>query len=325
MIRKMTHPILIVAALNLVAYAELPLSLDEVLFKLTSGTNYTAWMTYNGEIVFCKPFSIFSTGRFESYPSTHDLPSLHHTITMEQKFYNTTNTSGIIQSIKQVENILQRYFNREFSCKRTLNSIYQSICIDIDGRGWTASFCVEQSQDGNSRSSYVAKALFHNPLHMTGRFVSCEDFNLSDRGTTNFYYESEAGLGFPIGGGSISRFIAYSPSVPMIRKVLVLSGMFVVLGAIVAGLVQKLRDKTQCCIASDKIALRCLLVAQFLIPFSCFMLASQTQCDILCFQSSAALLLLVTGSIVAVRSRMYRYIIYHLLVFILVGGLVPPS
>ena len=37
--REMKRLILIAAILNLVVYAELPLSLDEVLFTLTSGTN----------------------------------------------------------------------------------------------------------------------------------------------------------------------------------------------------------------------------------------------------------------------------------------------
>ena len=132
------------------------------------------------------------------------------------------------------------------------------------------------------------------------------------------------GLGFPLAGNAIRDFIADNPWVPTVRIILVMSGTLIVVGAIVANLVKrKKHDTGPCGIDSDRIALRYLLAAQFLIPFSCFMLAANTYCDFFLFQSSAALLILIVGIIVAVRSRKYRYIFYLLIIFILVAGLAP--
>ena len=134
------------------------------------------------------------------------------------------------------------------------------------------------------------------------------------------------GLGFPLAGNAIRDFIAYNPWVSTIRIILVMSGILIVVGAIVANLVKrKKHGKSPCGIDSDRGALRYLLVAQFLIPFSCFMLAANTHCDFLLLQSSAALLILIVGVIVALRSRTYRYIFYLLVLFILVTGLIPPT
>ena len=134
------------------------------------------------------------------------------------------------------------------------------------------------------------------------------------------------GLGFPLAGDLIRDFIAYNPWVPTVRIILVMSGTLIVVGAIVANLVKrKKHDTGPCGIDSDRIALRYLLAAQFLIPFSCFMLAANTYCDFFLFQSSAALLILIVGIIVALRSRTYRYIFYLLVIFIFVAGLVPPT
>lgn len=134
------------------------------------------------------------------------------------------------------------------------------------------------------------------------------------------------GLGFPLAGNLIRDFIAYNPWVPTVRIILVMSGTLIVVGAIVANLVKrKKHDTDPCGIDSDRIALRYLLAAQFLIPFSCFMLAANTYCDFFLFQSSAALLILIVGIIVALRSRTYRYIFYLLVLFILVTGLIPPT
>ena len=134
------------------------------------------------------------------------------------------------------------------------------------------------------------------------------------------------GLGFPLAGNAIRDFIAYNPWVSTVRIILVMSGILIVVGAIVANLVKrKKHDTGPCGIDSDRIALRYLLAAQFLIPFSCFMLAANTYCDFFLFQSSAALLILIVGIIVALRSRKYRYIFYLLIIFILVAGLVPST
>ena len=134
------------------------------------------------------------------------------------------------------------------------------------------------------------------------------------------------GLGFPLAGNLIRDFIAYNPWVPTVRIILVMSGTLIVVGAIIANLVKrKKHGKSPCGIDSDRIALRYLLAAQFLIPFSCFMLAANTHCDFLLLQSSAAMFVLIVGIIVALRSRTYRYIFYLLVIFILIAGLAPPT
>ena len=160
---------------NLAVLAELPPSLDDVLFSMTGGTNYVAWMAAEGEIAFRKPFSLFGSARFQSFHPTNDVPSFHCSITMEKRFYCVTSPSNIIESLKQAEGVLQKQFEQRFS-RREDNSSYQSKCIDIDGLGWDASFCVEPVSDENATATYIAKAVFYNPLRKEGRFVSCEDF-----------------------------------------------------------------------------------------------------------------------------------------------------
>ena len=71
---------------NLAALAELPQSLDDVLFSMTGGTNYVAWMAAEGEIAFRKPFSLFGSARFQSFHPTNDVPSFHYSITMEKRY-----------------------------------------------------------------------------------------------------------------------------------------------------------------------------------------------------------------------------------------------
>ena len=134
---------------NLAALAELPPSLDDVLFSMTGGTNYVAWIATEGEIAFRKPFSLFGSARFRSFHPTNDAPSLHYSITMEKRFYGVASPSNIIESLKQAEGVLQKQFEQRFS-RREDSSSYQSKCIDIDGLGWDASFCVEPVSDRNA-------------------------------------------------------------------------------------------------------------------------------------------------------------------------------
>ena len=49
---------------NLAVLAKLPSSLDDVLFSMTGGTNYVAWMATECKIAFRKPFSSFGSVRF---------------------------------------------------------------------------------------------------------------------------------------------------------------------------------------------------------------------------------------------------------------------
>ena len=176
---EMKRLILIVTMLDLVALAELPPSLDDTLFSLTGGTNYMAWMTTNGEIVFRKPFSVFTTAYFQSYQPTNDMPLLHHTITMEKRFYGITNAMELIKSLNNAESVLQKHFGRAFIRRQNEGCIYHSKCFDIDGLGWDVSFWIEGLPKDKVSSSYSVKALVYNSLHKAGRFVSCEDFKFS--------------------------------------------------------------------------------------------------------------------------------------------------
>ncbi len=174
---KMKNMILAAAMSALTAFAELPENLEEVLFSMTCGTNYGAWMAMDGEIVFRRPFSVFGSAMFRSSIATNDTPPLHYSITMERRFYGKDSLSNVVESLKQTENTLQRRFNQKFSCEQGEGFAYHTKCIDIDGFGWDVSFLVRQLSDVDMECAYEAKAKFYNHLHKEGRFVSCEDFN----------------------------------------------------------------------------------------------------------------------------------------------------
>ena len=130
------------------------------------------------------------------------------------------------------------------------------------------------------------------------------------------------GTGFAHG---VSDFIAYSPRVPIVRKVSIGSGCVIVAIAFVYGAISRLRSVKVVVVMSDETALVFFLVMLIHVPFLCWSLASITHCDFWQFQSSACFLALVVGSLVAVRTKRYRYILYYAILFLLLGGIIPPA
>ena len=124
---------------------------------------------------------------------------------------------------------------------------------------------------------------------------------------------------------AIRDFIAYSPSVPVVRKILMGCGGMMIVIAVMYGLAAWFLKRRVAVIVSDITALKCFLAALFLIPLICFMLAATASCDFWPFQFSASLMLFMVGSLVAIRTRRHRYIFYYFMQLLLLGGLAPPS
>lgn len=133
------------------------------------------------------------------------------------------------------------------------------------------------------------------------------------------YILTISGLGPRLGG-----FIAYSPQVPLLRKWLIGCGCAVTSAAVVLGIWSKL-SKRRVMAVSDVDTLSYFSWAMFLVPISCFLLTGTTKCDFLPFQSAASLLLFLSGSIVAVRTRRYKRILYYLILMLVFGGLSPAT
>ena len=126
-------------------------------------------------------------------------------------------------------------------------------------------------------------------------------------------------------GAAIGHFIEYSPIVPIVRKILVALGSLIILSAIALKLkMRKQKRRLRDC-DSDVLALRCFTLLLITIPFACNVLATYTYCDFYFLQCSVSLLFFVTGSLVSIRAKRYRYIFYYFILFITLGGLVPPS
>ncbi len=160
------------------ACAELPQSLDDVLFGLCGGTNYedyVKWLSTDGTMKFDRTFVIFDKAQFRMHYPTNDFAPRHYSIEMEREFSDESSSTNLVDFIQKAESILlQSFGGKKF--KRLYDGVnYQSSCTNIDGRGWDAFFSVAPLRN-NGKTSYVAKARFFNPLHREGRFVSCEDF-----------------------------------------------------------------------------------------------------------------------------------------------------
>ena len=126
-------------------------------------------------------------------------------------------------------------------------------------------------------------------------------------------------------GAAIGRFIAYSPIVPIVRKSLVALGSLIILSAIAFKLKMRKQKRWLRDYDSDVLALRCFTLLLIIVPFTCNVLAIYTYCDFYFLQCSISLLFFMTGSLVAIRAKRYRYIFYYFILFIALGGLVPPS
>ncbi len=158
--------------------AELPQSLDEVLFGISGGTNYedyVKWMRTDGTMKFDRPFVTFDKAQFRMHYPTNDLAPRHYSIEMEREFPDESSSTNLVDLMEKAECLLLKSFSGQ-KFKRQYDGVhYQSSCTNIDGRGWDAGFFVVPLSR-NGKTAYVAKARFFNPLHREGRFVSCEDF-----------------------------------------------------------------------------------------------------------------------------------------------------
>ncbi|MBR2837820.1 MAG: hypothetical protein IKE55_03470 [Kiritimatiellae bacterium] len=123
----------------------------------------------------------------------------------------------------------------------------------------------------------------------------------------------------------IRDFIAYSPWVPIVRKMSLGSGCAIVAIAIAYGTISKLRSSKVVVVMSDEAALFPLIVVLIDVPLLCCELAVITYCDFWQLQQSVAFVLSFTGSLVAVRSKHYRYVLYYIILFLLFAGLIPPA
>ena len=160
------------------AFAELPQSVDEVLFGICGGTNYedyVTWMRTDGTKAFDRAFVIFDKAQFRMHYPTNDFAPRHYSIEMEREFTDESSLTNLVGLMQQAESILLKSFGGKKFKRQDDGAHYLSSCTNIDGRGWDAYFSVEYLAN-KGKNSYVAKARFFNPLHREGRFVSCEDF-----------------------------------------------------------------------------------------------------------------------------------------------------
>lgn len=124
---------------------------------------------------------------------------------------------------------------------------------------------------------------------------------------------------------SLRNFIAYSPKVPFVRMVFCVSGGVLLAGAFLYGLFVRLCGKRVPTVMSDFASLRFFLVLLIVVPVLCFVIAANTDCCFYRFQCSAAFSLFVFGSLIAIRTKRFRYILYYLSLFLLLGGIIPPQ
>ena len=188
---KRTLLALIAYVLGHCAFAELPQSVDEVLFGICGGTNYedyVQWLRTDGTMVFERPFVMFDRAQFRMHYPTNNFDPRHYSIEMEREFPGESSSTNLVGLIQKAESILLKSFRGQKFKRQYDGSSYQSSCKDIDGRGWDAYFSVE-CLSNHGKTFYVAKARFFNPLHREGRFVSCEDFADAVKKYTQIYTE----------------------------------------------------------------------------------------------------------------------------------------
>jgi len=130
---------------------------------------------------------------------------------------------------------------------------------------------------------------------------------------------------FDVGGHCLGHFIAYSPAVPVVRKVLVALGSAMVIFAASWWIAARFRGKCVPLLMPDIKSLPLFLFTSFLIPFTCLELAVATNCDFRAIQCSASFVISLLGSLVAARTKRYRYILYYLVMFLLMGSFFPPT
>ena len=123
----------------------------------------------------------------------------------------------------------------------------------------------------------------------------------------------------------ISEFIAYSPAVPIVRLSFIMLGSLVVVAAFVYWWTCRICNRPVIVYAPDHVVLPVILAAMILVPFLCYALASATRCEFWQFQHGVSFALMVTGCFFSVRTRRFRYILYYLISYLLLGGTCPPT
>ena len=122
----------------------------------------------------------------------------------------------------------------------------------------------------------------------------------------------------------LRNFIAYSPRVPFVRMVFCVLGGVLLTSAFLYGLSARLCGKCVPVVMSDFASLRLFLMLLIAVPVLCFVLAAKTDCCFHQFQCSVAFSLFVFGSLIAIRTKRFRYIVYYLFLFLSLGGIIPP-
>ncbi len=122
---------------------------------------------------------------------------------------------------------------------------------------------------------------------------------------------------------NLCEFIAGTNSAHVVRKIVVLGGIVMIAISSLYALNAVIRKRHVAVIASDADALTFFLYALPVLSLSCFSISASTHCDFLMLQSATSLFLFLYGSIVAIRAKRYRYIVYYFLEFALLSGLAP--
>lgn len=123
----------------------------------------------------------------------------------------------------------------------------------------------------------------------------------------------------------MSEFIAYSPWVPTVRKILFVLGSAVVIMAFSYFMISKFFAVKDVVVMSDRAALFFFLIMLVEVPLLCFGLVSITHCDFWQLQQASSCVIMVMGIVVAVRVQQWRYVFYYVILFLLFGGTSPPT
>ena len=154
--------------------AELPQSLDEVLFGISGGTNYedyVKWMRTDGTLKFDRPFTIFDKAQFRMHYPTNDFAPRHYSIEMEREFPDESSSTNLVDLMEKAECLLLKSFRGQKFKRQYDGAHYRSSCTNIDGRGWDAGFFFFFFSC-NGKTVSVVKARFFNLLLREWGFVS---------------------------------------------------------------------------------------------------------------------------------------------------------
>ena len=121
----------------------------------------------------------------------------------------------------------------------------------------------------------------------------------------------------------IYEFVSTSPHVLALRVALIAVGGAMVAAACIAGFIARIKHGK--CVPGgegDHLALRCFAAAMFLVMVLCWSLYD-VGLDASSFQIAAIAFLAMSGSVVAVRTRRWRWIIVYFILFFFFGALLP--